>query len=37
MTWLVIPEKIEDWDDGESADLDPEEFTIRRKVWPKRK
>jgi hypothetical protein len=36
LTWLVIPERIEDSDDGEEAELDPEDFTIRRKIWPKR-
>ena len=36
LTWLVIPERIEDWNDDEAAELDPEEFTIRRKLWPKR-
>jgi hypothetical protein len=37
LTWLVIPERIEDSDDGEDAELDHEDFTLRRKIWPKRK
>jgi hypothetical protein len=36
LTLLVIPERIEEWDAGESLldDLDPDEFTWRRKRWP---
>jgi len=36
LSLLLIPEPIEEWDDsGTSLDeLDPEEFTLRRKTWP---
>ena len=36
LTLLLIPESIEDWDDsGAPLDaLDPDEFTLRRKIWP---
>jgi hypothetical protein len=37
LTWLVIPDKIENWEEDGRADLDPEEFTLRRKHWPGRK
>jgi len=37
LSWLVIPDKIEDWDEEGAAELDPEDFTIRRKNWPGRK
>jgi hypothetical protein len=39
LTLLLIPEPIEDWEDSDAAleDLDPEEFTLRRKTWPGRK
>jgi len=36
LTLLFIPEEIEDRGDSEPAleELDPEEFTLRRKTWP---
>lgn len=34
LTLLVIPEQIEDWPDHD-RELDPEEFTLRRKRWPR--
>lgn len=39
LTLLLIPEPIEDWDDSDTArdELDPEEFTLRRKTWPSRR
>jgi hypothetical protein len=37
LTWLVIPEEIEDWDDSAARELDPDEFTLHRKVWPAKK
>lgn len=36
LTLLMIIEEIEEWDNGEQ-ELDPEEFTLRRKRWPERK
>jgi hypothetical protein len=34
LTVLVIPEQIEDWSDSEGKlELDPEQFTLRRKRW----
>src|SRR5260370_17317111 len=36
LTILVIPEQIEDWSDSErKLELDPEQFTLRRKRWPR--
>jgi hypothetical protein len=39
LTLLFIPEEIEDRSDSESLveELDPEEFTLRRKTWPSRR
>ena len=39
LTLLLIPEPIEESDRADAAreDLDPEEFTLRRKAWPSRK
>ncbi len=39
LTWLVIPERIEAWDDTEKEEFgrEPEEFTIYRKHWPGRR
>jgi hypothetical protein len=38
LTLLLIPDRIENWDDTESTleDLDPEDFTLRRRTWPTR-
>jgi hypothetical protein len=38
LTMLMIPERIEEWDEGETFldDLDPDEFTLKRKRWPGR-
>ena len=39
LSWLAIPERIEDWDEAEkdAFGLDPEEFTLYRKRWPGRR
>ena len=39
LSWLVIPERIEDWDEAEKDAFgrDPEEFTLSRKRWPGRR
>ena len=39
LTWLAIPERIEDWDEAErdALGLDPDEFTLNRKRWPGRR
>jgi len=37
LTMLVIPEQIEDWDDGDGhPELDPNEFTFNRARWPRK-
>ena len=39
LTLLAIPERVEDRSDSETLleELDPEEFTLRRKTWPDRR
>ncbi len=35
LTMLIIPEQIEDWSDSDrNLDLDPNEFSLKRKRWP---
>ena len=35
LTMLIIPEQIEDWSDSDrNLELDPNEFSLRRKRWP---